>query len=1431
MFMSPQQQQPDTSEPDASEKQGHKSGHRPPLSFKIVAAIGIVVEIALVVTIVWILVTQGTTQGLVTLTAIATVLAILVGIPAIILAYFQWYHPKSSREHPSPAAPGPISTSLPPQPPHTSQPSAALQVSSTHPLSTDGITVAPIPPSSAVKGPKSPNLVMPSPVPGSTPTLPRGEVAKEISASESAHRDAGWTDLVEVPHTERFYGRVSEIAELEQWITVGNCRVVAVLGIGGVGKTTLTAKVSEQIKDTFEYVLWRQLQNAPPLESILKNWVQFLSGQQRIDLPEDLDSQLALLIAYLRDHRCLLVLDNLESILLSGHRAGEYREGYEGYGKLIEQVGETHHQSCLVLTSREKPKEVARLEGRTSPMRSLQLLGLERAEGQEILKDEGLFGSEAVEGTLINLYSGNPLALKLVSEPIRELFGGDIAGFLREEEAVVGDIQKLLDQQFNRLSEREQEIMYWLAVEREAVSLDDLWQDFMHPGSKAAVLEDLKSLRRRSMVEITGAAHFTMQPVIMEYVTDRFVEGGFEEINSEVMSLLDRHALIKAQAKDYVRNSQVRLILKPLADRLLTTMGKGGTERKLKDILSTLHKTRQHTPGYAAGNLLNLLIQLRCSLRGYDFSHLVVWQAYLQDASLPEVNFAHAELAKSAFIDTFGSVLSVAFSPNGVLLAAGIANGEVRLWQADSGTPWRTFQGHKDWLRSVAFGPDGGIIVSGGEDYTVRLWDVNSGQCLKTLREHTGWVYSVAFNSDGKTIASTGEDRTVRLWDISSGECLKTLQGHSDRVWSVAFSPDGKILASGSEDRTVRLWDISSGECLKILQGHSDRVWSVAFSPDGKTLASGSEDCNVYVWDVSSGQCLRTLQGHTKRIYSVAFSPDGKTVASGGEDQSVRLWDISNGECLKTLKEHTGWVRSIAFRPDGKVLASGSEDYSLRLWDVSSGECLKMMQGYTDWVRCVAFSPDGRLLASSSEDQTIHLWDVNSSLSIKTLQKYTSRVYSVAFSPPDGKILASGNEDQTVRLWDVNSGQCLKTLRGHTSRVRSIAFSPNGKILATGSQDCTVRLWDVNSGEYLKTLQQLTTWVRCVAYSPDGKTVASGNEDYTLRLWDVSSGECLKILQGHTKRVRDVAFSPDGGTIVSGSEDYTLRLWDVSSGECLKILQGHTNWIRCVAYSPDGKTVASGGEDFTVRLWDSSSGECLKMLTEHSDRVNSVAYNPDGSTLSSCSNDGTIKIWDVKTGECLQTLRNDRPYERMNILDVTGLTVAQKATLRALGAIENRTPDIQAERAAAASVLREKIEANEFDVFLCHNSKDKAEVKKIGEWLKEKGILPWLDVWELRPGLPWQHLLEKQIGQIRSVAVSVGKDGIGPWEQMELEAFLREFVKRGCPVIPVLLPDAPKEPQLPIFLAGMTWVDFRKRDPDPIESLIWGITGERERPK
>ncbi len=792
--------------------------------------------------------------------------SVILTILGVLLALFQWLFPLHPHAHSSPPVPSP----LPPQ-----QSSLEKEI---------------IPNSLQALQVQSNAALLPSPVP------------------RSHHIDWG-----EAPHTEQFHGREKELAELHQWLVEDHCRLVAILGMGGMGKTSLAATVVDQVQEHYDYVFWRSLHNAPPLESILQECIQFVSVQQRTVLPAELDRQFTLLIEYLRTRRCLLVLDNAESILQGGSRTGQYREGYEGYGRLLQRIGESRHQSSLLVTSREKPNEVALLEEEAAAVRSSHLAGLPPADGRDILRDKGLQGTEHTWEALITHYGGNPLALKLVAQFIREVFGGEISTFLKDGEVFFRDIRDVLEQQVKRLSALEEEIIYWLAIEREAIMLSDLQEDIVHPTSKGELQEALHSLRRRHLIE-TGATGFTLHQVVMEYLTEQFVDRVYEEIRSGTLIFFARHALLKAQAKDYIRESQRRLILLPLVQRLLTGFGKEALEQRFQSALATLHEQRDdYHPSYAAGNALNLLIQVGCDLRGYDFSHLVVRQAYLVGVDLPEVNFAQANLATSVFTDTFGSVHCVMLSWQGDLLVAGTVTGEIRFWHAGSGLPLQTLQGHAHGVRSVAFSLDGKTLASGSVDQTVRLWDVSSGQCLNTLQGHSKGVESVAFSPDGRTLASSSDDQTIRLWEVSSGKLLKILQDHTI-VASVAFSPDGLILASGGGDQTVRLWEVSSGQCLVILQGHTERVRSVAFSPDGKILASGSLDRTVRLWEVSSGQCLKILRGHTHKLFSVAFSSDGKTLASGGGDWTVRLWEVSSGRCLAILHGHASVVRSVAFQ-------------------------------------------------------------------------------------------------------------------------------------------------------------------------------------------------------------------------------------------------------------------------------------------------------------------------------------------------------------------------------------------------------------------------------------------------------------------------------------------------------------------------------------
>ncbi|MDF5726055.1 MAG: NACHT domain-containing protein [Rhizonema sp. PD37] len=708
-------------------------------------------------------------------------------------------------------------------------------------------------------------------------------------------------------------------------------------------------------------------------------------------------------------------------------------------------------------------------------------------------------------------------------------------------------------------------------------------------------------------------------------------------------------------------------LTKAVMDLLLPMLA---DSQRIINVIEAIRGKTEDEVGYVGGNAATLVVKAdKAALEGKHLCCSVIKAADFTNASLRHTNFVEANLRDSVFTKILGSVWSVAFSPNGIVWATGDSDGIVRLWEVDSGSELSAYKEHTSWIYSVAFSPDNQTLASSSGDQTVRLWNILTGKCLKTLQGHTKSVRTVAFSPNGKIIASGSADTTVRLWDIRTGECITVLQRHTGRVRAIAFHPNGQTLASGSADTTVRLWDIRTGECIKVLQGHTGDVRSIIFSSNGQIIASGANDQTVKLWNVNTGQCLKTLQEHMGWVNSIAFHPEGQILASAG-NQTVKLWNISTGQCIRTLQEHMGWVSSIAFHPEGQILVSAS-DKMVKLWNISTGQCLKNIQGHTHWVNSIAFHPEGKILASAGDDAKVKLWDICTSQCLTILQGHVGWVRSVVFSF-SGETLASVSDDQTVRLWNVPSGQCMKVLQGHTDTVRTIAFCWDGSKLATGSYDQTIRLWNTHTGECLQILKGHYDSVCSIAFSRDNRILASADSEKIVKLWDPKTGECLQILQGHHNSARVVTFSPNSKILASGGDDQTIRLWNIHTGECLKTLRGHHNWVRAIVFSPDGKTLASGSHDQTVRLWDVETGECIKALQRHTGWVRTVAFSPNGTTLGSGGVDGTIQLWDAKTGECVKTLVDEKPYKDMNITGVKGLTEAVKATLKALGAVENK---------------------------------------------------------------------------------------------------------------------------------------------------------------
>jgi WD40 repeat protein len=982
----------------------------------------------------------------------------------------------------------------------------------------------------------------------------------------------------------------------------------------------------------------------------------------------------------LRARRALVVLDNLETLLVEGEGRGRMRPGYEGYAQLLHRVGETAHQSCLLLTSREKASELALLEGSRKPVRALHLAGLDAVASRQLLEEREMVGSAQDRARLAEVYAGNPLVLNIVAQTIVELFGGEIAAFLEQGEVVFGSVRELLHEQFVRLSAVEQSSLLWLAIVREPVNLDELLALPGAPKPRGQVLEAVEALRRRSLIERgKRPGSFTLQAVVLEYATARLIAEATSEIEQGRLARLIEHGLSQATAREYVRQAQERLIVIPLLAQVRSAYPEqAAVEGHLRSLLDQLRVRADYAQGYGPANVLALLRQQRGHLRGLDLSHLSIRGAYLHGVEMQDASLAEASVRETVFNEAFDITWSVAINRNGQYWAAGSRRGEARVWREEGKLLHLAWQAHTDTVRALAFSPDGRTLATGSWDGTIKLWDIESGALLWTSW-FTDNIESLAFAPDGRTLASGGDDATVQLWDARGGTHRQTLSGHSGPVFALAWSPDGSLLASGGVDEGIRLWELSGaqpGPGARTLTGHIDWVLGLAFTPDGTQLASGSWDGTVRLWDVASGSLRQTLTGHTDRVRAVVWSPDGHLLASCGFDQTIWLWDVDRSSYRTGLHGHTAGVYDIAFTPDGRSLLSGSEDGTLRVWDVERGQCVHIMQGYAISLYDVAWSPDGTGLASAGSNTLVAIWDVEGLTPPRLLRGHRSLVFGVAWSP-DGRFLASSGLDNAVRLWDATTREARQILQDpdHVNTLfYGVAWSPDGKFLASASYQQGVHVWDVTTGTRRWVGRAQPTRIRRVAWSPDGTRLASCGDDGSVCLWKATDGTLLQQFQGHRGMVMSVAWSPDGTRLASGGGGRgsgELIVWDAQSGERLQAWSEPSAIVNALAWSPTGAVLVSGGNDGNLRWWDVQHRKCLALQQGHQGAVQSLRVSPDGRRLASCGDDDAVNVWDLESSEQMRTLRRDRPYERLDITGIKGVTEAQKATLRALGAIED----------------------------------------------------------------------------------------------------------------------------------------------------------------
>lgn len=590
------------------------------------------------------------------------------------------------------------------------------------------------------------------------------------------------------------------------------------------------------------------------------------------------------------------------------------------------------------------------------------------------------------------------------------------------------------------------------------------------------------------------------------------------------------------------------------------------------------------------------------------------------------------------------SFMALDWSPNGRVLALATSESEIRIYNAGNWKDYTTISTNVGSVLDVAFSPDGRKLAYSGSDGSVIIEHLDTKEELNNW-EHADYIRALDWSPNGKLLAAGGDENTLFVYNTGDGEQLHAFTAHSDWIKGVSFSSDGRLLAAASDDNTATVWSVEDGILLKVHRDHKDYCRDAAFSPKGETLATVSDDQNIYLYSPANENVPdANLQGHEAWVMSVCWSPDARMLATADNEGGIVVHNLRTDEQehFNSFNTSTSWT-DIDFSADGNQIAvTSSEEVAIYglgqsapiarilvteptgTLDNEEAQDIDVLVEILPGATSIHPSPDGNKLAIIDADYQVSVMDLVDNKLLYQLDGHEDWIRSVDWSP-NGQMIATGSDDQQVGLWDANDGTLLSMLASHTDWVRSVAWSPDGKVLLSGGDDGIIRAWDPVKMEELTATEPVGSYVMYVSWSPKQQHFAGQDDNGYITIYSATNNKLLAeseemTVSGSVRWMSDdllIAQNSDNGQLIQWSSDTGFTPYNkvsnivakhqnntatahgpyiVLSDNTQQLLEGHSGIITHLEWSPDGKHLLSVATDYRLGIWTTEQSEPIALL-------------------------------------------------------------------------------------------------------------------------------------------------------------------------------------------------------------------------------------------